>query len=631
MTTLPTAYQEFIAMSRYSRWKTEAERRETWEEVVQRYLQFFLDRKQINKKEASELEASIAGLQVMPSMRCLMSAGKALKRCNVAGFNCSYLGIEDPKCFDELMYILLSGTGVGYSVEPAYVNKLPPIPETFFETPSTIVVGDSKIGWATAFRELLSLLWAGKIPKIDYSKIRPAGAILKTFGGRASGPDPLKDLFVFTIKLFKGAAGRQFTPLEAHDLCCKIAEIVVVGGVRRSALISLSGLNDMQIRGAKSGEWWKENPQRALANNSAVYDSIPPFDVFANEWMSLFDSKSGERGIFSRIASQNHTAKCGRRDPDQKFGTNPCSEIVLREKQFCNLSTIIIRPEDTLTSLLEKVGTASILGTLQSTLVDFKYLRKAWKKNTEEEALLGVSMTGIMDHPVLNGSKGHEELAEWLKCLKEHAIDVNKKWAKKLKVNPSVAVTCVKPEGTVSQLTDTASGIHPRYSDYYIRRVRLDNKDPLAQFMKDKGFPCEPDFYNSGSDVFSFPIKSPKNSVTRNQFNCLEQLELWKTYQEHWCEHKPSITVYYKDNEFFKLGDWVYKNFNILSGVSFLPHSDHTYKQAPYEEITKEEFVKFDKEIKALKFDWAEMFKYEKEDHTTATQELACVGGACEV
>lgn len=628
---LPTAYQEFIAMSRYSRWRDDLERREDWSEVVARYINFWSERKLITDEEAGELYDAIFNLHVMPSMRCLMTAGKALERCNVAGFNCSYVAIEDVRCFDELMYILLSGTGVGYSVEQEYVSKLPVLPDAFYDTPTTIVVGDSKIGWASAFRELLSLLYAGKIPKVDYSKVRPAGARLKTFGGRASGPDPLADLFNFTIKLLKQAAGRQLTPLEAHDLCCKIAEIVVVGGVRRSALISLSSLNDMQIRGAKSGEWWNANPQRALANNSAVYNVKPDMDTFLKEWTALFDSKSGERGIFSRIASQKQAAKNERRDASYKFGSNPCCEIILRPKQFCNLSTIMVRPEDTLKDLEIKVGMATILGTLQATLTDFKYLRKEWIKNTQEEALLGVSMTGIMDHPVLNGTKSKEELSAWLTHLRALAVEVNKEWANRLGINQSVAITCVKPEGTVSQLTDTASGIHPRYSDYYIRRVRLDMKDPLSKFMKDKGFPCEVDFYNPASYVFSFPIKSPKGSVTRDQFNCLEQLELWKIYQECWCEHKPSITVYYKDNEFLKLGDWVYNHFDILSGVSFLPHSGHTYKQAPYEEIDETKFNELSKFMDSLTFDWSEMFAYEKEDQTTSAQTLACTGGQCEI
>lgn len=627
---LPTLYQEYIAKSRYSRWIDQENRRENWNEVVDRYINHFKDRKQITAKEAAELNKQIYNLEVMPSMRCLMSAGAALERDNVAGFNCSYVAIEDVRCFDELMYVLMCGTGVGFSVEREYVSLLPVVAETFHPTDTTIIVSDSKIGWCSAFREILSLLWAGKVPKWDVSRVRPAGARLKTFGGRASGPDPLVSLFEFSVTLLKGAAGRKLTPLETHDLVCKIADIVVVGGVRRSALISLSSLDDDQMRKAKSGAWYNTDVQRALANNSAVYDELPPLEVFLNEWTSLYESKSGERGIFSRIASCKQASLNGRRDHDKKFGTNPCSEIILRSKQFCNLTEVIIRKEDTLQTLKKKVIAATILGTLQSTLTEFRYLRKEWQNNTEEEALLGVSFTGIMDHPVLNGSEGDDKLKTWLSQLKAESIEVNKQWSKKLKCNQSTAITCVKPSGTVSQLTNTASGIHPRYSPFYIRRVRADKKDPLAQFMLEKGFPGEVDFYNSSNLVFSFPVKSPEGSVCRDDFNCISQLELWKLYQDYWCEHKPSITVYYKDNEFLELGNWVYKNFDSISGVSFLPHTDHTYKQAPYDELTKAEYKDFVKTM-PKQIDWKELAIYEKEDMTIGSQELACTGGACEL
>lgn len=1017
---LPTLYQEYIAKSRYSRWIDGDERRENWDEVVNRYITYFLDKGLIDKKEAKLLGSNIQDLKVMPSMRCLMSAGVALDRDNVAGFNCSYVAIEDTRCFDELMYVLMCGTGVGFSVEREYVAKLPVIAETFHETDTTIIVSDSKIGWCSAFRELLAMLWAGKVPKWDVSKVRPAGARLKTFGGRAcltgdtvlykdrkksqeeneitikdlfdlersqgfwkgkpnhfnkiklrsldeetgkfyrnkvvtvvdngvvpiyeittksgykikatdnhrfmdetgvykevkdfketeliavngsperktgtcldcatpisrraqrckpcydktqilvtaldttarqrkenleyrqdfceacgetekrfeihhidenphnnnhvnlenlccdchqkehakrrtfpspyshrylsydeiisimcvgeeqvydlqmaapnhnfiangfvshnSGPDPLVALFEFSCKLLKGGQGRQLTPLETHDLVCKIADIVVVGGVRRSALISLSSLDDDQMRKAKSGAWYNTDKQRALANNSAVYNEIPPLEIFLNEWASLYESKSGERGIFSRIASKKQAGLNNRRDTSHDFGTNPCltgemrllteqgyqtfeelagldinivnykgqvtngkvwcngvketvtisfkdkykkvpirctpdhrfmledgseceakylkdkkvkgydtpfytvksveasgkakvydfsepethwgvvegiithncSEIILRSKQFCNLTEVIVRKEDTLATLKNKIRVAAILGTLQSTLTDFKYLRKEWQRNTEEEALLGVSLTGIMDHPVLSGTEGFDKLRKWLMTMKQHAIVTNKEWAERLGVNQSTAITCVKPSGTVSQLTNTASGIHPRYSDYYIRRVRADKKDPLAQFMIDKGFLNETDFYNPSNVVFSFPIKSPEGSIGRDARTAIEQLQLWKEYQDFWCEHKPSVTVYYKDEEFLELGNWVYKNFDSISGISFLPHTDHNYKQAPYEEINKHDYEHM-LSIMPKELDWKALAKFETEDTTESMQTLACSSGSCDI
>jgi ribonucleoside-triphosphate reductase len=628
---LPTMYQEFIAKSRYSRWLATEGRRENWDEVVRRYVNYWENTGKIDKKTAENIFHSIHTLEVMPSMRCLMTAGPALARDNVAGFNCSFLAIDDLRCFDELMYVLMCGTGVGFSVEQEYVDKLPAVAEEMHPTDSVIIVSDSKIGWASAFRELISLLWAGKIPQIDVSRLRPAGAPLKVFGGRASGPEPLVSLFDFTIALTCKARGRRLTALEAHDLVCKIAEVVVVGGVRRSALISLSSLGDQAMQQSKCGAWWEANGQRALANNSAVYKSVPSVEVFLKEWVSLFDSKSGERGIFSRVASKNHAGLNGRRDTNYDFGTNPCSEIILRSKQFCNLTEVVVRSEDSLAKLVDKAVMATILGTLQSSLTDFRYLRAEWKKNTEEEALLGVSLTGIMDHPVLNGSKGTEELKKWLSKLREVCIVTNKEWAEKIGVKQSVAITCVKPSGTVSQLVDSASGIHPRYSNYYIRRVRCDIKDPIAILLRDKGFPCEVDFYNKQSLVFSFPCKAPEGAVTRDDFNCIEQLELWKIYQEYWCEHKPSITVYYKEQEFMLLGDWVYKNFNVLSGVSFLPHTEHTYKQAPYEEISKEKYQELVEQMLGITFSWSDLSGYETSDLTIGAQELACKGGVCEL
>jgi ribonucleoside-diphosphate reductase alpha chain len=628
-------YSQFIAKSRYARWLPEEGRRETWEETVDRYVQFFKDRGSFGRRDGSvvsDIKTAILDLEVMPSMRCMMTAGPALGRDNVAGFNCSYLAIDHQRSFDELMYVLMCGTGVGFSVERQYVTKLPEIAEEFHETDSVIVVADSKIGWASSFRELVSMLYSGRIPRWDVSRVRASGSPLKTFGGRASGPEPLEDLFRFSVSLFQRAAGRRLTSIECHDLVCKIADIVVVGGVRRSALISLSNLTDGRMARAKHGQWWIDNPQRALANNSVCYTEKPDFESFLAEWSILYESKSGERGVFSRSASQNQAGKSGRRDPEQDFGTNPCSEIILRPSQFCNLSEVVVRYEDTIEDLKRKVRIATILGTLQSTLTNFRYLRNVWKKNTEEERLLGVSLTGIMDHPILSGQVCTEDdqLENWLTELREVAIETNKEWAAKLGVEPSVAITCVKPSGTVSQLVDSASGIHPRYSGCYIRRVRADVKDPLAQWMKEEGVPCEPDVTKPDSNlVFSFPCKAPEGCVTVDQVSAMDQLELWKIYQEHWCEHKPSITVYYRDDEFLQIGQWLWDNFDSVSGISFLPYSDHTYQQAPYEPIDEEMYETMKANMPSLC--WEEASKYEGGDLTSGSQTMACTGGVCEV
>ncbi len=628
-TTGTQLYSNFIHKSRYARWLEEGERRENWPETVDRYIDFFCARFPKHAKAIRELRQPILELKVLPSMRCLMSAGKALERDEVAGFNCSAISIDHPRAFDEILYILMCGTGVGFSVERQHISKLPEVAEEMFPSDTVLVVEDSKIGWATAFRELVSLLYSGKIPKWDVSKLRPAGAKLKTFGGRSSGPEPLNDLFKFAISLFKKAVGRKLSSLEAHDLVCKIAEAIVVGGVRRSALISLSNLSDDRMRLSKSGQWWIDNPQRSIANNSAVYTERPDFEIFLNEWVSLYQSKSGERGIFSRVATQKQVAKNGRRNAEFEFLTNPCAEIILRPNQFCNLSTVIIRANDTLETLKEKVVLATILGTLQSSLTNFRYLRKIWKKNTEEECLLGVSMTGIMDNHLLN-DPNDPELPNRLRELRQVAVETNEVWAKKIGVNQSTAITCVKPEGTVSQLTNTASGIHPRFSKHYIRRVRADSKDPLAEFMRIAGFPCEPDVMRNSNLVFDFPIKAPEKCVLVKDVGAIEQLKLWEIYQDNWCEHKPSITVYYKDTEFLEIGSWVWNKFDKISGVSFLPVSDHIYAQAPYEEISQE---KYDELLSKLptEIDWTGLSNFEKEDNTEGMQTLSCVGGYCEV
>ena len=635
---LPTVYEQFIHLSRYARWLPEKNRRESWDETVARYFDFFVDNlKEVNNYKLSAgdrrlLEEAVLSLQVMPSMRCLMTAGEALRRENVAGYNCAYVAVDNPRAFDEIVYILMNGTGIGFSVEEKYTSQLPTISDEVHDSDTTIVVSDSKMGWSKAFKELIHLLYSGQVPKWDMSKVRPAGAPLKTFGGRASGPEPLNDLFKFCVKTFRLAAGRKLTTIECHDIVCKIADIVVVGGVRRSALISLSDLSDDRMRLAKSGQWWEINGQRALANNSYVVNGDIDIGIFMKEWLSLYESKSGERGIFSRSAARNQVAKLGgRRDPNHEWGCNPCSEILLRPREFCNLTEIVVREFDTLETLIEKAKLASILGTFQSTLVNFKYLTKKWKENCEEERLLGVSLTGIMDNELTNGKKGHEVLAETLEILRKVVNDTNIEWAKKLGIPASCGTTCVKPSGTVSQLVNAASGIHDRHAPYYVRTVRADKKDPLALMMIEMGFPVEdcvmrPDHVN----IFSFPIKSPENAVFRKDRTAIEQLELWLLYQRHWTEHKPSITVTVKEEEWLQVGSWVYDHLDEMSGVSFLPYSDHVYRQAPYQDCTKEEYealvAKMPKGV-----DWSKLSDFEKTDTTTGVQQLACASGNCEI
>ena len=641
--SLPSSYQDFIHLSRYSRWLENENRRETWEETVDRYFNFFEKHLKDNhnyvedKEVVEELRSAVLNLEVMPSMRALMTAGTALERENVAGYNCSFVAMNNLKSFDEILYVLMCGTGVGFSVERDFVNKLPTLAEEFSESHTTIVVQDSKLGWAKAYRELVSLLVNGQVPKWDLSKVRPAGARLKTFGGRASGPEPLEDLFRFTVDSFSKAAGRKLNSIEVHDIVCKIAEIVVVGGVRRSALISLSSLTDERMRDAKTGQWWDANPQRALANNSVAYKERPEIGTFMDEWVSLYKSKSGERGMFNRKAAVDQVASVQElrgddhvgRNPNYEFGTNPCSEIILRDKEFCNLSEVVIRVDDDKESLMRKVRLASILGTWQSTLTNFKYLSSVWKKNCEEERLLGVSLTGIMDCPMTNGET--LGLAELLTDLRVEAVDVNKQFAEKIGINQSASVTCVKPSGTVSQLVDAASGIHARHSPYYIRTVRADIKDPLCKFMIDKGFPAEPCVMKPDHTmVFSFPIKSPDNATCRSDMTALEQLEMWRTYQNYWCEHKPSVTITVKEDEWMEVGSWVWKYFDQVSGISFLPHSDHSYRQAPYQDCDEETYINLLSEM-PVGVDWSELASYEETDNTSGTQTFACSGDSCEV
>ena len=643
---LPTDYQKFIALSRYARWIPEENRREEWEETVDRYVKYMVSHVSKAHKLDLSLELqdrifkSIVNLDVMPSMRALMTAGKALDRCHVAGYNCSYLPVDSPRAFDECMYILMCGTGVGFSVERENVDKLPIVNEHFEDSTTVIKVGDSRSGWAKALRELIAMLYVGQVPELDVEDVRPAGARLKTFGGRASGPEPLIDLYKFCISTFKNAAGRRLYPIECHDIMCKIGEVVVVGGVRRSALISLSNLGDDQMRYAKSGQWWENEGQRALANNSIAYKGKISMETFMREWLALVESKSGERGIFNRKSAVKQAEKNGRRDANYAFGCNPCSEIILRPYQFCNLSEVVVRAEDTEETLLEKVEMATILGTLQSTLTDFKYLRSQWRKNTEEERLLGVSLTGIMDSKLLNsynmiyledGQMVFDEtyVGGILEKLKEKAIETNKQYAKASGIPQSTAITCVKPSGTVSQLVDSASGIHTRHSEYYIRTVRGDNKDPLTQFMIYSNIPNEPDVMKPDSTtVFSFPMKSPEGAET--ELSAIDQLNTWMTYQKYWCEHKPSVTISVKEDDWLEVGAWVYRNFDDVSGISFLPHSDHTYAQAPYQKITKEKYEELIKEMPQA-IDWSRLIDFEKEDTTTGSKELACFAGVCEV
>jgi len=626
---LPTDYQSFIHKSRYAKY-FDGKGRESWSETVGRYMDNVVRKALggIDNSYIKDIEQAIVGQEIMPSMRAMMTAGPALDRDNTAGYNCSYLPVDDPKSFDEAMYILLCGTGVGFSVERQFVSKLPEVPE-LFQSESVVVVKDSKEGWAKGFRQVLALLWAGEIPKWDVSQVRPAGARLKTFGGRASGPAPLVELFNFAVSTFKAAQGRKLSSMECHDLMCFIGQIVVVGGVRRSAMISLSNLSDDRMRHAKSGQWWETAGHRALANNSVSYTEKPDMETFMREWLSLVESKSGERGIFNREASKKQAAKFGRRDPNHEFGTNPCSEIILRPYQFCNLTECVVRATDTLKDLERKVKLATILGTIQSTLIKFPYLRKVWQNNTAEERLLGVSMTGIMDNPLMTSS--NNGLDKTLEHLRSIAVATNAEWAERLGIPASTSISCVKPSGTVSQLVDSASGIHARHSPYYIRTVRGDNKDPLTQFMIDQGIPNEPCVMKPDSTVvFSFPVKSPEQAVTRNDMTAVEQLELWLTYQRHWCEHKPSVTISVRDAEWMAVGAFVYEHFDEMSGVSFLPHSDHTYQQAPYQDCTKEEYEEM-LSLMPESIDWSDLSNYENEDNTVSMQTMACSGDSCEI
>ncbi len=638
MTNLMGDYQNIIAMSRYARWKEEDQRRETWQETVTRLLNFYnnyLKNKHdfvLPKEIYTELHDAIVSLKVMPSMRAMMTAGPALERNHIAAYNCSYMPVDSPRAFDECLYILMHGTGVGFSVESDFISQLPKVPDEFEDSETTIIVQDSKEGWHRSYKELINLLYAGMVPQWDMSRVRPAGSRLKVFGGRASGPDPLDDLFIFTVKMFKKASGRKMTSIECHDLMCKIADVVVVGGVRRSALISLSDLSDDRMRHAKSGSWWDTDPHRALANNSVCYVDEGTVDMgsFMREWAALYESKSGERGIFNRQSAKEQAAKYGRRKRNIDYGTNPCSEIILRPKQFCNLSEVVVRADDTPETLEKKVELATILGTIQSCFTELKGISRQWTRNTEEERLLGVSLTGIMDNKILSNTST-EPLIPLLNKLRLTAVKTNKKWAKLLNIEASAAITCVKPSGTVSQLVDAASGIHPRHNKYFIRTIRADKKDPLTQFLIDQGFPYEDALEKPDSmAVFSFPMKAPTGAITRHKVSAIEHLILWKIYANHWCEHKPSITVSVQEKEWLEVGAFVYANFEDMSGVSFLPMSEHSYKQAPYQDCDRDQYAELLSKM-PTDVDWKSFGAYEKEDLTSGSQELACTGTICEI
>ena len=628
-------YKNFIHISRYARWIEDKNRRETWTETVERYINFMKDHLILNygyspnAKIFDEVKDSILNHRIMPSMRALMTAGPALERDHIAAYNCSFIAVDSLRAFDEAMYVLMNGTGVGFSVESKYLDELPIISESFNQTGTTIVVEDSKLGWAKALKELIALLSQGQIPQWDMSKVRPSGARLKTFGGRASGPGPLGALFTFTVDTFKNAAGRRLKPIEAHDLMCKVGEVVVVGGVRRSALISLSNLDDFEMAKAKSGSWWETQPQRSLANNSAVYNAKPNTAQFLREWRNLYESKSGERGIYNIDSVRKHVESFGRRDSSLVSGTNPCGEIILRSNEFCNLTEVVISAEDTREELMEKVRLATILGTWQSTLTNFKYIRKIWKDNCEEERLLGVSLTGIYGNKIT--STAGKALEQLLTDLRLESVKVNDVEAKKLNINPSVSITCVKPSGTVSQLVGVSSGIHPWYSEYYVRSVRGSNNDPLTQFLKDSGIPNEADVMKPDeTTVFYFPQKAPKNATVTKDLTAIDHLEMWKIYRTYWTEHNPSVTINVHEDEWLRVGAWVFDNFDSIGGISFLPASEHTYKQAPYQEISKDEYEEWVKKSPSS-IQWDMLSLYEKEDGTTGTQELSCVAGECEI
>jgi len=617
---------EFVYIRTYSRWIEEKKRRETWEETVDRFMNFIVKERvdKIPNKVLKKIKEKILNFEVMPSMRAMWSAGNAAKNENVSMYNCAFTAVDKPEAFAESLYILMCGTGLGYSVEKEIIEQFPTIPKIEIDKKETIVIEDSRKGWADSLKYLVNSLFEGKDIDFDYSQLRPKGARLITMGGRSSGPAPLINLHQYIRETFFKAQGRKLTPIECSDIMNQIADSVVVGGVRRSSQISLSDLEDEEMRNAKI---WPFPPRRSMSNNSAIYRIKPKAVEFLKEWASLAISGTGERGIFNIETAQKNCPE--RRKGKYIQGVNPCGEVNLRNKQFCNLSEVVITENDDFDTLLDKVETATWLGVIQSTFTDFPYLSKEWKKNCEEERLLGVSLTGQMDNPIILS-------VEILKALKRKAQKIAEHASKIMEINNPTAITLVKPSGTVSQLVDSSSGIHTRYAKYYIRRYRISSTDPLLKMIKDQGITVKPE--NGQEDlkeneistyVISFPIKSPENAVTRNNLSAIEQLEWYKKIQTNYCEHNASMTVYVKDEEWFEVGNWVYKNWNIVNGISFLPYDGGKYKQAPYEEITEEQYNKLIKSFKTI--DYSQLSKYELEDNTEGAKMYNCSGDKCEI
>lgn len=638
--------QMYQFLSKFSRWLPAEKRRETWEEAIDRVIEFFKTRKALQKikPEIFEiLKIAMLNQEVFPALRILQMAGPPLERCNVGAYNCAYLPISDLRAFSEMLYILMQGTGCGFSVEKKYVNQLPAInnPTTADQNKSgekiRWVIKDSTEGWCDALYSGMLLMFSGKRVEFDYSLIRPSGAVLKTKGGTASGPEPLKELLDFIAKIIQSKPNNhKLTELDCHDICCKIGSIVQVGGVRRASEISLSDLNNIEMRYAKHGDWFEWAPWRAMANNSAVYEEKPPIDVFNQEWLALRMSGSGERGIFNRSAVRNKIPIRRKRNDNfdsyfdkygSDYGTNPCAEIILRPYQFCNLSIAIARPDDTAESLAAKVRLATIFGIMQSTLTDFKYLRPEWKKNCEEERLLGVDITGHADCPLLQYNT--PERSELLKQLKQVALETAEEFSELIGINMPTAVTCIKPSGDSSQLFDCASGVHPRFSKYYIRRVREPKNSPVAALLLDHEVPHITDPYNPKMLVFEFPMRAPEGAVVGDNITAKDMLENWKSWNDNWAEHSVSCTVYVKDAEWPDVGGWVYENFDKITGLSFLPKSGGSYKAAPYEKIDEETYNELIK--KFPKIDWSKLKDYENEDHTIVATTYACTAGSCEV
>jgi ribonucleoside-diphosphate reductase alpha chain len=637
--TVMSLYQQVIFKTRYARWVEEEGRRENWDETVKRYCDYFEDHlkekhsHKIPRKVLKEVYDSIYNLEVMPSMRTLMTSGKALESAEVANYNCAFLVVDAVRAFSEHMYVLMCGAGSGFSVERRFTEKLPEVPEELHPSDTTIIVADSRKGWCAAYNQYLNLLFAGNIAKVNVDKVRKEGTRLKTFGGYASGPGPLLDLFKHTEEIFRGAQGRQLRPIEVFSIMCYIAQIVVVGGVRRSATIALFDKDDIEMRTAKSGYWFNDPKRKhyAMANISAVFETKPAAAEFMDIWRDLVASKAGEPGILNRKALWEGAEAIGRatRYEDGSripYGVNPCSEIVLQPYSFCNLTGAAIRPEDTLEDIKKKVRVATIIGTWQATVTDFDYLRKVWQSNVEDERLLGVCLAGIMDHPVL--SQTTEESARWENELRELAWEVNKSIAEDIGINTTASVTAIKPAGNSGELYDVASGIHPRYAPYYIRSIRQSNGDPMTEFLKATGIPHEVSVQNARDSIFYFPVKSPEGAICAKDRTAIQQLEHWLHMKRNYATHTISATVYVREHEWIAVGAWVYDNFNEVTGLSFLPYDDHIYQQAPYTPCSAEDYEKARGKMPE-EIDWSLLKHFEQSDSTTVSQEFACTGGSC--